>query len=315
MGKMAVVWMLFIFTICSGHGGVHAAAIRSDRVSAAHRVAVVTRRTVIVGDVHGCLDELHTLLDLALGGPQRADDRVILVGDLVSKGPWPLEVMREARASSWDVVLGNHEDALLKLVKRLHRLDHEPHNARLIAHDTDPSRMGPWLAYRHRQLCVTNATRSHLPMCRAELGLLLHAMTAHDIAWLEARPLMLRLPGATTDGNDVVVVHGGLEPGQPVDAQRREVLVTVRNVAHDGTAALEKGYDPTIGIPWGSTWPGPEHIVFGHDARRRLQEWPFATGLDTGCVYGGNLTALVLPDWQLVSIPCPLYQQGSSTTL
>ncbi|HLV20844.1 MAG TPA: hypothetical protein VKZ49_08175, partial [Polyangiaceae bacterium] len=47
-------------------------------------------------------------------------------------------------------------------------------------------------------------------------------------------------------------------------------------------------------ILWGARYTGPPHLVFGHNAREGVQLHPWATGLDSGCVYGGALTAMVL---------------------
>jgi hypothetical protein len=123
------------------------------------------------------------------------------------------------------------------------------------------------------------------------------ALSAEDIAWLEALPLWLRLGDAGTE-TPHLVVHGGLVPGVAIERQEREHLLNLRSITAEGRPS--KKLD---GTPWAGLWPGPEHVVFGHDAVRGLQRHPFATGLDSGCVYGRELTALVLPTGELVSVP------------
>jgi len=93
------------------------------------------------------------------------------------------------------------------------------------------------------------------------------------------------------------VVHGGLVPGVPLDRQDPDLMMNLRSIEEDGTPTKK-----LKGRPWAALWSGPERIVFGHDAIRSLQEHRFATGLDTGCVYGRKLTALILPERRLVSV-------------
>ncbi|HVZ86322.1 MAG TPA: metallophosphoesterase [Polyangia bacterium] len=207
-------------------------------------------RTIIVGDVHGCLDELHALLARVGRTP---DDRVVLVGDLVAKGPDSVGVVQWARESGADAVLGNHDAHALQAARG--DLDARP---------------------------------SHIAIAKA--------LSPADVDWLEARPLWLRLdlPG----GPPRVVVHAGLVPGVPVEHQERKMLLNLRSITDEGKPSKR-----IEGKPWSTLWTGPEHVVFGHDALRGLQQRPFATGLDTGCVYGRELTALVLPAGELVSVP------------
>lgn len=85
------------------------------------------------------------------------------------------------------------------------------------------------------------------------------------------------------------VVHAGVLPGLPFELQKPATLMSIRTVRKSGRAR-EKGGS----ILWGSRYQGPPHVVFGHHAAPGLQMHAWATGLDTGCVYGGRLTALVL---------------------
>ncbi|HVV15766.1 MAG TPA: metallophosphoesterase [Polyangia bacterium] len=207
-------------------------------------------RTIIIGDVHGCLDELLTLVRLARREP---DDRIVLVGDLVVKGPDSAGVVAWARESGVAAVLGNHDAHVLRAVAG------------------DPDVRAP-----HRAVA--------------------EELSGADVDWLRARPLWL--PVGDFGGVRHVVVHGGFVPGVPLDDQERDVVLNLRSITPKGKPSKKQD-----GTPWAALWPGPEHVVFGHDAVRGLQRHPFATGLDTGCVYGKQLTALVLPEGQLVSVP------------
>jgi hypothetical protein len=215
-------------------------------------------RTVIVGDVHGCLDELLAIVQRCGG---LAGTRYVMVGDLVAKGPDSQGVVQWARESGADAVLGNHDAHVLRV--REEGTDKEPK-----AH--------------------------HVSVARS--------LKDADWDWLAARPLWLAVDAERDydpDREDAshVVVHAGLVPGVPLDRQERNHLLNLRSIGPKGpTKKIE-------GDPWASRWRGPPHVVFGHDAIRGLQKHKWATGLDTGCVYGRELTALILPDVQLVSVP------------
>lgn len=205
------------------------------------------RRTLFIGDVHGCNDELGDLLKAA---GFTSEDRLVLVGDLTAKGPDSAGVIARVMELGALAVLGNHDAHLLDIRAGLSKKAH--HTA--------------------------------------------VAKTLSEAQWrfLDLLPLWLDFPEL-----NAMVVHGGFIPGVDLSRQPRHVLLNMRSLDAEGHASMRVDG----GVPWASRWPGPRHVVFGHDALRGLQQHPFATGLDTGCVYGKRLTGLWLPTRELVSVP------------
>ena len=130
------------------------------------------------------------------------------------------------------------------------------------------------------------------------------SLTPEEWAVLERLPLYLPVPD-----HNAIVVHGGIVPGIPIELQEQDTLLNMRTLRPDGTGSRR----PDEGVLWGSAWPGPELIVFGHHAMAGLQRHPHALGLDTGCVYGGRLTAYVLPEDRLVSVPARMVYANADT--
>ncbi|CAD7697683.1 unnamed protein product [Ostreobium quekettii] len=115
-------------------------------------------------------------------------------------------------------------------------------------------------------------------------------MTPSQADYLDSLPFTLTIPHRR-----VLVVHAGVVPGNPLPEQNLVDLYQMRDLKKKGHSwvALELATADTTA--WAKEWKGEYHIFFGHDAKRRLQFHRYATGLDSGCCYGGQLTACILP--------------------
>lgn len=238
-------------------------------------------RTIVVGDVHGCLDELQELLSVCDYNPQTT--RVVLVGDLVNKGPKSAECVRFVREKGFACVRGNHDDAAL-------------------------------FAWERRQ---AERRDGGSPFSQIEdKYAYVDQFDDADVQFLREMPHTLRLPEL-----EAIVVHAGLVPGVPLEAQEAAAMITMRNLlrpqskAADVTTANLKApqqwsHKAKQGVGWATAWAPDDAtlanvscVIFGHDAKRGLQQEAFATGLDTGACYGKKLTALVLERHKDDSIP------------
>lgn len=91
----------------------------------------------------------------------------------------------------------------------------------------------------------------------------------------------------------------GFHPGLKLREQDPWMMMTMRSLLPGGKISPRCDYRH----PWADQWVGPLTVYFGHDAARGLQQESAAVGLDTGCVYGGRLTAILLPDKEFISVP------------
>ncbi len=230
-------------------------------------------RTIVIGDVHGCLEELEELLGRTAPVP---GDRLVFLGDLLDRGPDPVGVLRRVRELGAECVLGNHEEKHLRFAA---------HEARRRA---DPRYRNPMRPFDAKRA----AEHAHL--------------THDDLLWLASLPRWIALDRGW------VAVHGGLVPGVPLSAQPPDWTLKLRYVDAAGRPVPRDAGD--AGLPgvrrWAEAWDGPSSVVYGHFPHelgepRRDEPKPgvVCMGIDTGCVYGGALTALVLPAVELVQVP------------
>ncbi|KAJ5833581.1 hypothetical protein N7474_001892 [Penicillium riverlandense] len=282
-------------------------------------------RLVIVGDVHGMRKSLEALLD-KVGFDKRNGDHLILAGDLVNKGPDSPGVVDLAIKLGASAVRGNHDNAVLNAAAEINTtrasllhsggLDGSP------AVPENPEADPPGDTVQEiPDKCVSATTGSSMAHSATTHSTAL-ALSTRQLDWLAALPLILRIkiPDNLTSsfGDTLVVVHAGLVPGTPLEEQDPYAVMHMRSLARK--LGDEEGYIPaeTPGEEgWVMEWDrwqdwlaSKTTVIFGHDAKRRLQLGRYTIGLDSACLYGHRLSAVVIAaphgeiEHQVIQVEC-----------
>ncbi|MBF0261213.1 MAG: polynucleotide kinase-phosphatase [Magnetococcales bacterium] len=245
-----------------------------------HRVRLWTNRRDesgpfdIIGDVHGCLTELETLLErlgyrweIDAAGERRLHHpdqrRVIFLGDLVDRGPDSPGVVRLVRAiveSGMGLcVAGNHD---VKLARALRG------KQVTIAHGLERS-------------LEQFAARS--PEERAEAASFLDRLIGHYVL----------------DNGRLVVAHAGMKE----EMQGRSSARTRDFALYGETSGEVDVFGLPVRLQWARSYRGESLVVYGHTPVEQAEWLNHTLCLDTGCVFGGQLSALRYPEKELVAVP------------
>lgn len=264
--------------------------------------------TYAIGDIQGCYDSLQRLLDKFAFDPAR--DRLWLVGDLVNRGPKSLKTLRffKELGDSALTVLGNHDLYLLMVAEGGAKYRGKDDTLQPVLDAPDREDLLDWL--RHRPLCHTEGD-----YCLVHAGLLPQwtAARARELA----REVEAALQGP--DFREFVLNLWGSEPARWSEDlagwPRLRVIVNamtrMRFCTLDGTMEFKvKGKvsnAPPGHLPWFEL-PGRQSadtvLVTGHWSALGLKVTPNLLALDSGCLWGGHLTAIRLEDRRLFQVDC-----------
>jgi len=264
--------------------------------------------TYAIGDIQGCYDSLQRLLDCCAFDP--GTDRLWLVGDLVNRGPQSLETLRliKSLGDAALTVLGNHDLYLLMVAEGGAKFRGKDDTLQAILDAPDRAELLDWL--RRQPLCHTEGD-----YCLVHAGLLPQWTTAR--ARELAREVETALQGA--DYHQFILNLWGSEPagwsdeltGWPrlrviVNAMTRMRFCTPEGIMEFKTKG-ELAKAPAGHLPW---FDAPNRrsadsvLLTGHWSALGLKITPKLLALDSGCLWGGHLTAVRLEDRQVFQVAC-----------
>ncbi len=260
----------------------------------------------VIGDIQGCYAEFAQLLDLI--GFNLACDRLWLVGDLVNRGPDSLSVLRRVKSlgTAATTVLGNHDLHLL-IVAAGHRTAHRLDTLAPILEASDRDDLLDWL--RRRPLAVQEGE-----LLLVHAGLLPSWTPADAVRHsLEVETVL-----ASVAYDDLLRCLYGDEPARWDEAlvghDRLRVIINaftrLRFCSADDAMELKEKRGPRHSPPGFAPWfaqPGRKSagvtILCGHWSTLDLMLAPNVMMLDSGCLWGGTLTAVRLDDGRVFQVP------------
>lgn len=271
--------------------------------------------TYALGDVQGCQPQLQKLLEMI--GRETPEAKLLFAGDLVNRGPASLETLRMVKnlGQKAVAVLGNHDLHLLAVACGIRKV--KPGDTiQPILDAPDRDELIDWLRYR--------------PMAYAEDGfLLVHAgilpqwdakktmALAHEVEQVlrsrDWKDFLEEMYGNLPDKWDDSL-EGAARLRCIVNGLTRLRFCTAEGkmefASKMGTDEAPLGYMPWFEVPGRKT--GDSIVVFGHWSTLGLVMKDRLLSLDTGCVWGGKLTAVRLEDRALFQVGCPGFQAPES---
>lgn len=265
----------------------------------------------VIGDIQGCCDQLEELHALIL--KQDPDAYLFVAGDLVNRGPKSLETLRKlvAMGDRANCILGNHDLNLLGIAYDAHR-SHNDICVRPILEAPDRHQLLEWL--RNRPLAVQFGDH-----------LIVHAGVVPSWTTQETLQYAREVESELKSENFVEFLRGmyGNLPNQwkpeLTGIERLRCITNILTRIRFCTAEGEMEFNSKEGLsktppgfaPWYShpRKTDSSTVVFGHWSAVGLIMQPNLIGLDTGCVWGGKLTAMRLSDRKLFQVACPEHQK------
>jgi protein phosphatase len=233
----------------------------------------------LIGDVHGCADELEELLGRLGYAPDEAGvwrhpegRKAVFLGDLVDRGPRVPDVLRivmgMVKAGSALCVPGNHDEKLLRWLR------------------------GKKVRMAHGLERTVEQLEEETPEFRFDITAFLDGLISHYVL----------------DGGRLVAAHAGMK-----EEMQGRASGQVRSFALYGETT---GEVDELGLPvridWAADYRGRAMVVYGHTPVAEPRWLNRTINIDTGCVFGGALTALRYPERELVSVPARQVYAGTA---